>query len=106
MRLEAAHNGPYFNRPGELWEKPAPEPQEWVDGTFSLELIHLANGERGPDILFTFPWSSATNRYGLTGTDLVHAMRATGVRSGDASSHGSMSPWTIRRPSLCLRCTR
>jgi arylsulfatase A-like enzyme len=74
----------------------SPDPQGWVDGTFSLELIHLANEERGPDILFTFPWTSARNSYGLAGTDLVHAMRATGVRSGDASSHGSMSPWTIR----------
>jgi arylsulfatase A-like enzyme len=74
----------------------APDPQGWVEGTFSLELIHLANEERGPDILLTFPWTSARNSYGLAGTDLVHAMRATGVRSGDASSHGSMSPWTIR----------
>ena len=78
----------------------SPEPQGWVDGTFSLELIHLANEARGPDILFTFPWSSATNSYGLAGTDLVHSMRAMGVRSGDASSHGSMSPWTIRNTCL------
>jgi arylsulfatase A-like enzyme len=74
----------------------SPNPQGWVDGTFSLELIHLANEERGPDILFTFPWTSARNSYGLAGTDLVHSLRATGARSGDASSHGSMSPWTIR----------
>ena len=74
----------------------SPEPQGWVDGTFSLELIHLANEARGPDILFTFPWTSARNSYGLAGTDLVHSVRATGVRNGDASSHGSMSPWTIR----------
>jgi arylsulfatase A-like enzyme len=70
--------------------------QGWVDGTFSLELIHLANDARGPDILFTFPWTSATNRFGLAGTDLVHTTRAPGPRSGDASSHGSMSPWSIR----------
>ena len=31
------------------------DPQGWVDGTFSLELIHLASNERGPDLLFTFP---------------------------------------------------
>ena len=78
----------------------SPDPQGWVDGTFSLELIHLANEERGPDILFTFPWTSARNSYGLAGTDLVHSLRATGVRSGDASSHGSMSPWTIRNTCL------
>jgi arylsulfatase A-like enzyme len=74
----------------------SPDPQGWIDGTFSLELIHLANEVRGPDVLFTFPWTSATNRFGLAGTDLVHSTRAPGARSGDASSHGSMSPWTIR----------
>src|SRR5262249_54456722 len=33
----------------------------WVDGIFSLELIHMFHTERGPDIVLTFPWSSATN---------------------------------------------
>jgi arylsulfatase A-like enzyme len=74
----------------------SPDPQGWVDGTFSLELIHLANDARGPDILFTFPWTSAKNSFGLAGTDLVATTRETGARSGDASNHGSMSPWTIR----------
>jgi predicted AlkP superfamily pyrophosphatase or phosphodiesterase len=74
----------------------SPDPQGWVDGTFSLELVHLAHETRGPDILFTFPWTSAKNSFGLEGTDLVASTRATGARSGDASSHGSMSPWTIR----------
>jgi predicted AlkP superfamily pyrophosphatase or phosphodiesterase len=74
----------------------SPEPQGWVEGTFSLELIHLANDERGPDILFTFPWTSAKNSFGLAGTDVMDTMRATGARSGQASNHGSMSPWTIR----------
>jgi arylsulfatase A-like enzyme len=74
----------------------AAHPQGWVDGTFSLELIHLANDERGPDILFTFPWASAKNSFGLAGTDLMDTTRATGARSGEASNHGSMSPWTIR----------
>ena len=74
----------------------APDPQGWVDGTFSLELIHLANDARGPDILFTFPWTSARNSFGLAGTDLLATTGATGARSGQASSHGSMSPWTIR----------
>jgi len=27
----------------------------FVPGTFALELVHLANDERGPDIVFTFP---------------------------------------------------
>jgi predicted AlkP superfamily pyrophosphatase or phosphodiesterase len=78
----------------------SPEPQGRVDGTFSLELIHLAHEARGPDILFTFPWTSEANRYGLAGTDLVHTTRAPGVRSGDASSHGSMSPWTVRNTCI------
>jgi arylsulfatase A-like enzyme len=43
------------------------DPHGWVDGTFSLELIHLANEERGPDILFTFPWSSARTALGWQG---------------------------------------
>jgi arylsulfatase A-like enzyme len=72
------------------------DPHGWVDGTFSLELIHLANEERGPDILFTFPWTSARNGFGLAGTDLMHTTRDAGARSGEASNHGSMSPWTIR----------
>jgi arylsulfatase A-like enzyme len=74
----------------------SPEPQGWVAGTFSLELIHLANDARGPDILFTFPWTSAKNRFGLAGTDLVATTSETGARNGEASNHGSMSPWTIR----------
>jgi predicted AlkP superfamily pyrophosphatase or phosphodiesterase len=72
------------------------DPQGWVDGTFSLELIHLANDERGPDILFTFPWTSAKNGFGLAGTDYMATMGETGARHGQASNHGSMSPWTIR----------
>ena len=43
------------------------DPQGWVDGTFSLELIHLANEARGPDILFTFPWTSARTALGWQG---------------------------------------
>ena len=31
-------------------------------GTFALELIHLAHAERSPDIVVTFPWSSAPTR--------------------------------------------
>lgn len=73
----------------------AQDPQGWVDGTFSLKLIHLAHEARGPDILFTFPWTSAKNSFGLAGTDLLATTGETGARSGQTSSHGSMSPWTI-----------
>ena len=68
-----------------------------IDGTFSLELIHVANAERGPDLLFTFPWTSDANAFGVSGTDL-------GCVSGGArlyaSDHGSMSPWNVRSTLL------
>jgi arylsulfatase A-like enzyme len=64
-------------------------------GTFSLELIHLAQAERGPDIVLTFPWSSARNPFGVPGQD-SQIGAATGPLSGTAGNHGSMSPWTVR----------
>jgi predicted AlkP superfamily pyrophosphatase or phosphodiesterase len=66
-----------------------------VPGTFALELVHLANDERGPDIVFTFPWSSARSPSGVPGTDYTEAA-ATGPLNGSAGNHGSMSPWTVR----------
>jgi hypothetical protein len=69
-----------------------------VDGTFSLELIHLANGSVVP--ISSSPWTSARNSY-RAGRDLVlHSKGIRACRSGDASSHGSMSPWTIRNTCL------
>jgi predicted AlkP superfamily pyrophosphatase or phosphodiesterase len=64
-------------------------------GTFSLELIHMAHAERGPDIVVTFGWSSAKNPFGLSGQDSQIA-RTTGPLSGTGGNHGGMSPWTIR----------
>jgi arylsulfatase A-like enzyme len=64
-------------------------------GTFSLELIHLAQAERGPDIVLTFPWSSAKNPFGVPGQDSQIGTK-TGPLSGTAGNHGSMSPWTVR----------
>jgi arylsulfatase A-like enzyme len=66
-----------------------------VPGTFALELVHLANDERGPDIVFTFPWSSAKSPSGLPGSDYTEAT-TTGPLTGSAGNHGSMSPWTVR----------
>jgi arylsulfatase A-like enzyme len=63
-------------------------------GTFSTRLIHLDHDERGPDIVLTFPWSSAKNAYGVPGADFT-AARATGPLTGEAGNHGSMSPWTV-----------
>jgi predicted AlkP superfamily pyrophosphatase or phosphodiesterase len=65
-----------------------------VPGTFALELVHLANSERGPDIVFTFPWSSAKSPSGLQGLDYTEAT-TTGPLTGTAGNHGSMSPWTV-----------
>jgi len=62
--------------------------------TFALELVHLAQAERGPDIVLTFPWTSAKNPFGVPGTDFTGA-RATGPLTGTAGNHGSMSPWTV-----------
>jgi arylsulfatase A-like enzyme len=68
-----------------------------VDGTFSLELIHVANAERGPDLLLTFPWTSEKSAAGVRGTDLACV---SGGAKLYASDHGSMSPWNVRNTLL------
>ena len=75
----------------------AGDPQGAVEGTFSLELIHAANRERGADLLFTFPWSSRPNAFGVPGTDLASV---SGGAKLYASDHGSMSPWNVRNTCL------
>jgi predicted AlkP superfamily pyrophosphatase or phosphodiesterase len=67
-----------------------------VPGTFALELIHLANTERGPDIVVTFPWSSAPGPNGAPGTDYTETAGETGPLTGAQGNHGSTSPWTVR----------
>ena len=64
-----------------------------VEGTFSLELIHVANAARGPDLLLTFPWTSRANQFGVPGGDLANV---SGGAKLYASDHGSMSPWNVR----------
>ena len=71
-------------------------PRGWVPGTFSLELIHEANPERGADIIVTYPWSSRRNMFGVPGTSGNAGGGATGPRSGPGSGHGSFSPYDIR----------
>jgi len=68
-------------------------------GTFALELVHLAHAGRGPDIVLTFPWSSARSPFGVPGTDYTAAAK-TGPLAGTAGNHGSMSPWTVRNTFL------
>lgn len=72
------------------------KPRGWVAGTFSLELIHQANPERGADIVVTYPWSSRRNQFGVPGTSGNAGGGATGPRTGPGSGHGSFSPWDIR----------
>ena len=75
----------------------AGDPRGAIDGTFSLELIHLANAERGGDLLLTFPWSSDANAFGVPGADLACT---SGGAALYASDHGSMSPWNVRNTCL------
>jgi arylsulfatase A-like enzyme len=69
------------------------DPRGAVEGTFALDLIHAANSERGADLLFTFPWTSEPNTFGVRGTDLANV---GGGATLYASDHGSMSPWNVR----------
>ena len=75
----------------------AGDPRGAIGGTFSLDLIHLANTERGCDLLLTFPWSSDANAFGVPGSDL--ACTSGGARLY-VSDHGSMSPWNVRNTGL------
>lgn len=68
----------------------------WVSGTFSLGLIRQANTERGPDILFTLPWSSAVNPFGVAGKHYTDGAGNTGPLTGNGSGHGGLSPWLVR----------
>ena len=70
---------------------------EPLEGAFPLELIHVANRGRSPDVLFTFPWTSRTNAFGVRGTDLTNV---SGGGAPYASDHGSMSPWNVRNTFL------
>jgi arylsulfatase A-like enzyme len=67
----------------------------WVSGTFSLELIKQTNFHRGPDILFTLPWSSAVNAFGVAGKHYTEGAGNAGPLVGNASGHGGLSPWLV-----------
>jgi arylsulfatase A-like enzyme len=75
----------------------AGDPRGAAAGTFSLELIQVASAERGPDLLFTFPWTSRDNAFGVPGGDLASV---SGGAKLYASDHGSMSPWNVRNTLL------
>ncbi len=72
-----------------------------VAGTFALEYVHLGGHARSPDIVFTFPWSSAPNRYGVRGADYAQTVSGkTGPVDTDAAGHGGIGPWTVRNTML------
>ncbi len=73
------------------------DPHGAIEGTFSLELAQVANAERGPDVMITFPWSSRPNAFGVPGTDLANV---SGGARLYVSDHGSMSPWNVRNTFL------
>jgi len=87
---------------GVVFTKPAAEScsgaacaQGSLPGTFSIDLVHLDNSVRGADIIVTFDWSSEKNVFGTPGTD-TELGEETGPVTGNASGHGSMSPWNVR----------
>ena len=92
-------DGAYKTSPGDQ-DISTVDPYGWVPGTFSLELIHQSNPERGADIIVTFPWSSQTNRYGVPGRAAFAGGGTTGPVIGDASEHGSFSPWETHNTLL------
>ena len=72
-----------------------------VPGTFSLDYVFLGGHERSPDIVFTFPWSSAQNRYGVPGTDYYNVSRGKTERvTVDTANHGGIGPWTVTNTML------
>jgi predicted AlkP superfamily pyrophosphatase or phosphodiesterase len=72
-----------------------------VRGTFALEHVHLGGHERSPDIVFTFPWSSARNRHGVPGTEYnVVASGKTAAVTTDTANHGGIGTWTVRNTMI------
>jgi arylsulfatase A-like enzyme len=73
----------------------------FVAGTFSLESVHLAGHERSPDIVLTFPWSSARNAYGVQGTESnIVTSGPSGPVTVETANHGGIGPWTVRNTML------
>lgn len=73
-----------------------------VAGSFALEYVHLGGHERSADIVFTFPWSSASNRHGVPGTEysLIGGAGKTGPVDSGEGNHGGIGPWTVRNTML------
>jgi arylsulfatase A-like enzyme len=73
------------------------DPYGTIDGTFALEFIQVGSGERSPDLLVTFPWTSQANAFGVPGGDLACVSGAAPLHVSD---HGGMSPWNVRNTLL------
>jgi len=71
------------------------KPRGWAPGTFSLELIHQANPERGADLIVTYPWSSRTNAFGVPGTSGNAGGGATGPARGPRAGTGASARGTF-----------
>ena len=128
---EAPVGGAYVKSPGDEHAATV-EPYGFVPGTFSLELIHQSNPERGADVIVSFPWSSQPNAYGVPGRaaypgggttgpvtrprlrarldePVGHPQHADGVGagvSGAASATSRRATPTSRRPCCGWRASR
>ena len=80
----------------------APAHEGVIAGTFSLQFVHLGGHERSPDIVSTFPWSSAPNKHGVRGTEYnqVSGSDKTGAVDTSTANHGGIGPWTVRNTML------
>lgn len=67
------------------------KPYGFVEGTFSLDLIHANHPERKPDILFNFRWTSDQNKYGVSGTSYTFTSGKAG-KIKEKGGHGNISP--------------
>ncbi len=69
-------------------------PFGFIEGTFSLDLIHANHPERKPDILFNFRWTSDKNKYGVPGTSYTLTNGKAGELK-EKGGHGNISPACI-----------
>lgn len=69
-------------------------PYGFVEGTFSLDLIHGNHPIRRPDIFFNYQWSSNNNEHGISGTSFKNT-NGTAKKLGNGGGHGNLSPACI-----------
>lgn len=69
-------------------------PYGFVEGTFSLDLIHANHPQRKPDILFNYHWTSDINENGISGTSYRNTS-GNPKKINNRGGHGNMSPACI-----------